>query len=160
MKITDKMVKVLSAFCVIAITGLTAIVFIQVFSRFIKVSIPETEELARLLIVWLTFFGSSLAIHEKMHLGVRYFVSLVSKEKQKVIDFCIHLIALFFFFILLIYGFKFTWLTMSTTSATLQLPMGLFYGVIPISSIFSIYFILMNMFNVSSPSMENKEAAL
>ena len=56
-KLTDGIVKVLSALCVIAITGLTAIVFIQVFSRFTKFSIPETEELARLLIVWLTFLG-------------------------------------------------------------------------------------------------------
>ena len=159
-ELTDKIVKVLSALCVIAITGLAAIVFIQVFSRFIKFSIPETEELARLLIVWLTFLGSSLAIHEKMHLSVRYFVGLVSKEKQKKIDFCIYLITLVFFFILMIYGFKFTWLTMSTTSATLQLPMGLFYGVIPISSIFSIYFILMKMLNLSSPGVKKGEATL
>ena len=150
--------KVLSALCVIAITGLTAIVFIQVFSRFIKFSIPETEELARLLIVWLTFLGTSLAIHEKMHLSVRYFVGLLSKEKQKIIDFSIHLITLLFFVVLMVYGFKFTWLTMSSTSATLQLPMGLFYGVIPISSIFSIYFILVKMVNMSSSSGKNGEA--
>lgn len=157
-KLTDSIVKVLSALCVIAITGLTAIVFIQVFSRFIKFSIPETEELARLLIVWLTFLGSSLAIHEKMHLSVRYFVGLMSKEKQRIIDFSIYLITLLFFVALMVYGFKFTWLTMSSTSATLQLPMGLFYGVIPISSIFSIYFILVKMVNISSSSGKNGEA--
>lgn len=158
--LTDKIVKVLSALCVIAITGLTAIVFIQVFSRFIKVSLPETEELARLLIVWLTFLGSSLAIHEKMHLSVRYFVGLLSKSKQQKIDYVIYLITFIFFGILMVYGFKFTWLTMSATSATLQLPMGLFYGVIPVSSIFSMYFILMNMLNISSPSVKNGGAPL
>ncbi|WP_172372142.1 TRAP transporter small permease [Sporosarcina jiandibaonis] len=159
-KLTENIVKILSILCVIAITGLTVIVFVQVFSRFIKFSMPGTEELARLLIVWLTFLGSSLAIHEKMHLGVRYFVSLVSENKQKKIDFFIHLIMMGFFFVLMIYGFKLTWSTMATTSATLQLPMGVFYGVIPVSAVFSIYFILMNMLNPTSSSPSSREATL
>ena len=107
-KLTEKIVKVLSILCVFAITGLTVIVFVQVFSRFIKFSMPGTEELARLLIVWLTFLGTSLAIHQKMHLGVRYFVGLVSKNKQRAIDFVIHIIMILFFGILMIYGFKLT----------------------------------------------------
>ena len=159
-KLTEKIVKVLSILCVIAITGLTVIVFVQVFSRFIKFSMPGTEELARLLIVWLTFLGTSLAIHQKMHLGVRYFVSLVSKNKQRAIDFVIHIITILFFGILMVYGFKLTWSTMATTSSTLQLPMGLFYGVIPISSLFSIYFIINNMINYSSPGSKSGEATL
>jgi len=159
-KITENIVKVLSILCVIAITGLTVIVFVQVFSRFIKFSMPGTEELARLLIVWLTFLGTSLAIHQKMHLGVRYFVGLASKNKQRVIDFVIHIITIVFFGVLMVYGFKLTWSTMATTSATLQLPMGLFYGVIPISSVFSIYFIINNLLNPSSSSTKSGEATL
>ena len=148
-KVTEKVVKILSILCVIAITGLTVIVFLQVFSRFIKISLPGTEELARLLIVWLTFLGSSLAIHEKMHLGVRYFVGLANEKNQKRIDFIIHLLTVGFFSILTIYGFKLVMSTMATTSSTLHLPMGVFYGVIPISSVFSIYFVIMNMLDPS-----------
>lgn len=149
-KLTKNIVAFLSILCVIAITGLTIIVFVQVFSRFIKYSLPGTEELARLLIVWLTFLGTSLAIYEKMHLGVRYFVGLVSINKQKKIDFLIHMLMIVFFGVLVVYGFKLTMTTMATTSPALQLPMGFFYGVIPISSLFSIYFILVNMINPSN----------
>ena len=148
-KVTEKVVKILSILCVIAITGLTVIVFVQVFSRFIKISLPGTEELARLLIVWLTFLGSSLAIYEKMHLGVRYFVGLANEKNQKIIDFIIHLLTIGFFSILTIYGFKLVISTMATTSSTLHLPMGIFYGVIPISSVFSIYFVAINMLDPS-----------
>ncbi|WP_269051099.1 TRAP transporter small permease [Sporosarcina sp. G11-34] len=148
-KLTNSIVKLLSIFCVIVITGLTLIVFIQVFSRFIKYSIPGTEELARLLIVWLTFLGSSLAIYEKMHLGVRYFVGLVSINKQKKIDFFIHILMILFFSVLVFYGFKLTMSTVATTSPALQISMAIFYGVIPISSLFSIYFIIVNMINPS-----------
>lgn len=148
-KVTNTITKVLSMLCFFTIAGLTIIVFLQVFSRFIKYSLPGTEELARLLVVWLTFLGTSLAIHEKMHLGVRYFVGLAREQNQKIIDFAIHILTIVFFGVLMIYGIKLTMATMATTSSTLELPMGLFYGVIPLSSIFSIYYIIMNMIKPS-----------
>ncbi|WP_066295305.1 TRAP transporter small permease [Bacillus sp. FJAT-29937] len=148
-RVTNVITKTLSMLCGLAIAGLTLIVFLQVFSRFIKYSLPGTEELARLLVVWLTFLGTSLAIHEKMHLGVRYFVGLASEKYQKIIDFTIHVLLIIFFGILMTYGFKLTIAAMATSSSTLQLPMGVFYGVIPLSSIFSIYYIIMNMLKPS-----------
>ncbi|AXI00196.1 TRAP transporter small permease [Sporosarcina sp. PTS2304] len=143
--ITSWIVKIITALCILVITGLTVIVFVQVFSRFIKYSLPGTEELARLLVIWLTFLGTSLAIHERMHLGVRYFVGLANEKFQKVIDRIIYAVTIGMFAVIAVYGFKLTMATMSTTSSTLQLPMGLFYIVIPISAIFSIYFIILNI---------------
>ena len=146
--------KILTVLCIIAITGLAVIVFVQVLSRLFKYSLPGTEELSRLLIVWLTFLGSSLAVYEKMHLGVRYFVGLANEKNQKRIDFMIHLVTIGFFSLLTIYGFKLVMSTMATTSATLHLPMAVFYVVIPISSVLSVYFIIMDMLN---PSRKMKE---
>ena len=143
--VTENIVKLLSILCVITITGLTVIVFTQVFSRFISFSLPGTEELARLLVIWLTFLGSSLAIHEKMHLGVRYFVSLASEKYQRFIDLFIHILMIIFFSIISVYGFKLTMAAMDTTSSTLQLPMGLYYAVIPVSFVFSIYFVVIDI---------------
>jgi TRAP-type C4-dicarboxylate transport system permease small subunit len=146
-KVTEKIVKLLSILCIITITGLTIIVFVQVFSRFMKVSIPGTEEIARLLVVWLTFLGTSLAFHEKMHLSVSYFVNLVSTGLRHKIKILVHGLMILLFSILMIFGFRLTIAAMDTTSSTLQLPMGLFYLVIPISAIFSIYFIVVEMFD-------------
>lgn len=136
--------------CIVVITGLTVIVFVQVVSRSIKVSLPGTEELSRLLVVWLTFLGASLAIHEKMHLAVNYFVGLTSEKMQKIIDVFVHVLMIAFFAILLVYGTNLTILAMGTTSSTLQLPMGLFYGAIPLSAVFAIYFLVVNMLNPST----------
>ncbi len=157
MKLTDYIVKFLYILCIIAITGLTVIVFIQVFSRFIKFSLPGTEELARLLVVWLTFLGSSLAIHERMHLAVNFFVGLMNKKNQKRTHVFVHLLMMAFFSILAIYGFKLTVSAMTTTSSTLQLPMGVFYVAIPLSAVFSLYFLIINMLN---PSIKGGEPEL
>ncbi|MEI3605978.1 TRAP transporter small permease [Pseudogracilibacillus sp. SE30717A] len=157
MKITDYIVKFLYILCIAAITGLTLIVFIQVFSRFIKFSLPGTEELARLLVVWLTFLGSSLAIYEKMHLAVNFFVGLTSEKNQKRIHVFVHFLMMVFFGVLAFYGFKLTFSAMTTTSSTLQLPMGIFYVAIPLSALFSLYFLFINMLN---PSIKGGEPEL
>ncbi len=146
-KLTDFIVKLLYWLCIIAITGLTAIVFLQVVSRTIKMSIPGTEELARLLVVWLTFLGSSLAIHEKMHLAVNYFVGLTSDKIQRVMYVFVHVLMIAFFCILLFYGTNLTVLALGTTSSTLQMPMSVFYGAIPLSAVFSLYFLVLQMLN-------------
>lgn len=146
-KLTNIIVKILTYLCIIAITVLAAIVFIQVVSRFFEVSLPATEELARLFIVWLTFLGASLAIHEKMHLGVRYFVSLASEKNQKIIDTFIYILTAVLLAVLAFYGFKLSISAMSTASATLKVPMGIFYLAIPLSALFSIYFVIVNIIN-------------
>ncbi|MET3576158.1 TRAP transporter small permease [Bhargavaea ullalensis] len=157
-KLTNIIAKILTYLCIIAITGLAAIVLVQVVSRFIGVSIPATEELSRLLIVWLTFLGASLAIHEKMHLGVRYFVSLASVKNQKIIDTFIYILTVVLLVILAVYGFRLTSSAMSTLSPTMKMPMGIFYLAIPLSSVFSIYFVLMNI--LKPDPMKQGEASL
>lgn len=146
MKVTNFIVKILTFLCIAVITALTIVVFAQVLSRLFKYSLPGTEELSRLMIVWLTFLGTSLAIHEKMHLAVNFFVNMASSSLQKWIYFFVHVLTIIFFGILVVYGFKLTMSTMGTLSPALQLPMSLFYASIPVSSIFSIYFISTHMF--------------
>ena len=157
-RVTNAVAKVLTYLCILAITGLAAIVLVQVGSRFFKVSLPATEELSRLLIVWLTFLGASLAIHEKMHLGVRYFVSLASEKYQKIIDTFIYILTLVLLLILTVYGFKLTMSAMTTMSPTIKMPMAIFYLAIPLSSVFSIYFVLVNI--IKPDPMKQGEASL
>lgn len=160
MKFTNIVVKLLTILCVIAITGLTVIVFTQVISRLFSYSMPGTEELSRLLIVWLTFLGTSLAVHEKMNLSVNYFVKLVNEKIQNIIYVIVSLLIIAFFCILAFHGFKLTMSAMSTSSSTLNLPMGLFYLAIPLSSVFSIYFLIIDMFTIKTKKTSEGETSL
>lgn len=146
MQMTKMIARILTFLCVATIALLVLIVFTQVVSRMFNYSLPGTEELSRLMIVWLTFLGTSLAIHEKLHLAVTFFVKKVRVNIQKWIYFFVHILTILFFGILLVYGFKLTASSMGNLSPTLQLPMSAFYAAIPVSSIFSIYFISTHMF--------------
>ena len=142
---TKKTVQLLSYFCMIAILGLTVIVATQVTARFFSISTPWAEELARFFLVWLTFLGSSLAIHEKLHLSVNYFVNMAPRRMRTGIGLLIYGLMITFFSILIVYGFRLSILSMNTSSSTLQWPMGLVYSVIPLSSILCIYFIIIRI---------------
>ena len=157
-KLATILAKILSYLCIIALALLSAIVLIQVISRFFDVSLPATEELARLLIVWLTFLGTALAIYEKMHLGVRYFVSLASERYQRIIDTFIYVLVAVLLAILVFYGFSLSMTAMTSASATMRMPMGIFYLAIPVSSLFSLYFIMVHIFNPEHA--EQREASL
>lgn len=145
MQLTKILVKMLTWLCIISITLLTAIVLLQVISRVSNIFIPGTEELARLLIVWLTFLGSSLAIYEKMHLAVNYFVRKIGRNNRKFVYFFVNVLIVGFYGVLTYFGFKLSIESMSSSSPALQLPMGIFYLALPVSGLFSLYFILRGM---------------
>src|SRR5699024_1925975 len=104
MQFTKILVSTLTWLCIISITLLTAIVLLQVVSRVSNIFVPGTEELARLLIVWLTFLGSSLAIYEKMHLAVNYFVRKAGEDKRKYVHLSVNILLALFYTVLTVYG--------------------------------------------------------
>lgn len=146
MNVTKIIAKLLTFLCILSISMLVIVVFTQVVSRTLNFSLPWTEELSRLMIVWLTFLGTSLAIYEKMHLAVTFFVKKANKKTQKGIYFFVHMLTIIFYGVLVFYGFKLTLSATGNLTPTLQLPMSLFYAAIPVSSIFSLYFIVTHMF--------------
>src|SRR5690625_3663269 len=96
-KLTKLLVIFLSYLCILVTIGFTLTVLTQVLARYFKYSLPGTEEVARLLVVWLTFLGTSLAIHEKGHLSVGFFVKRFNEQFQKGIYLIVNLLVLLFF---------------------------------------------------------------
>lgn len=139
-KVNNKIESLLSLFCMLCIVLLTVIVAIQVITRWMGLSLPWTEELARFFLVWLTFSGSSLAIKKNLHLSVKFFVKLVPATMRVVIGSITYIVMVVFFGVITFYGFKLTILSFDTLSSSLQWPLGLIYIVLPITSIISIYF--------------------
>ena len=137
-------VKVLYVTCAVVIGILTLIVLTQVVSRFFNYSLPGTEELSRLFIVWMTFLGSSIAVYERGHLAVNFFVKKSNDKIRPYLYLTVNIILGLFFLILTVYGFIFSYQSLEFTSSTLQLPMTIFYLAIPVSSLLSTYFIIQN----------------
>jgi TRAP-type C4-dicarboxylate transport system permease small subunit len=79
-KVLDHSLEVL---VIVVVAVLVVDVLWQVFTRFIlKNPSTWTEELARILLIWVSLLGAAVALNRGAHLGIDYFVGKLSPRKK------------------------------------------------------------------------------
>ncbi|MBW1848599.1 MAG: TRAP transporter small permease [Deltaproteobacteria bacterium] len=116
--------------------SMAIIVAVQVFFRYVlNHSLFWSEELARFLLVWLTFFGASVAYYRKANPGVDFLYSRMSPSIRKVSTVLIHLASIILFCVMIFYGCQFAYFVRLQISPALQLPKWIILSIIPISGL-------------------------
>lgn len=87
------------------LTVMVILVILQIIARnYLEISVPWTEELSRVLLVWMTFIGSVVLISEKSHVVVEILQGkFQGKPKKALILFCYTIVTLFLV-IMIYYG--------------------------------------------------------
>lgn len=86
------------ALIVVVTAMMVSVLLFQVFCRYIlNASISWAEELSIFGMIWLTYFGTSLAITQRRHIRVMLFSQLLSNASNKIVDILSDVI--FFIFI-------------------------------------------------------------
>ena len=85
-----------------------------------------------------------MALQQESHLSVDFFVNLAPKKVKLVIGLFIRVLMFIFFGVLLVYGIKLSILSIDTPSSSLQWPMGLIYGILPISGVISMFYVVID----------------
>jgi TRAP-type C4-dicarboxylate transport system permease small subunit len=81
------------ALCVILTLVMLVVLALAVFSRYVfNISISWSEELSIFCLIWLTYFGSSLAVQDRRHLRVLLTEMFISPRHQKMLDIVCNLI--------------------------------------------------------------------
>lgn len=111
--------------CIVLTGAMFAVVLIQVFARLLPVPKPPwTEELARYLMIYLSFIGASSGIKRWNNINVDMFINKFPKSVQKVISILIKLSVLAFIIAIGYLGYKvFPAVGSRQMSATLNIPM-------------------------------------
>jgi C4-dicarboxylate transporter DctM subunit len=104
--------KIVDWFAALAVVVMTLLVFFQVANRYIiGWIVPWTEEVSRLLFIWITFVGAYIALKMHSHIAVETFFKKFSpKNREKISNILIFLI---FYFT----GYLF-WLSLKVIPAT------------------------------------------
>lgn len=113
---------------------MTIVVAVQVFFRYVlNHSLFWSEELARFILVWLTFLGASTAYYRKVNPGVDFLYAKLSPLLKKISSILTHLASMSLFAVMIIYGYKFAWFVRLQISPALQAPKWIILSIIPIS---------------------------
>ncbi|MCF7764124.1 MAG: TRAP transporter small permease [Verrucomicrobia bacterium] len=111
----------------------------QVASRYLLRNPSSwTDELATLLIIWVTMLGASVAFIRNDHLGIDYFVGKWSTRNQLISGILVQvLVGLFATLVLILGGLKLVALTLLTeqVSPALGVRIGHVYLALPISGV-------------------------
>lgn len=130
---------------VILVTGFLVIdVVWGVFTRYVLGhQSPWTEELARMLLIWVSLLGASIGFIRKSHLGVDYFVGKLSEKWRTIGQLVVYLLVAVFAAVVLIYGgyrLVYSVLENGQPSAALKIQWGYVYLAVPISGFFIVMF--------------------
>lgn len=150
-------VKMLEILVITLVVGLTLTVLWGVLTRYLSKMMPfiggqaeYTDELARLLLIWVSTFGAALAFDRKAHLGVDYFVGKLHPEAAKMVAVIVQLIIIALAVIIfLIGGGALARGQMQQVLPTISfLTRGMVYMALPLSGLFIILFTIENLVEI------------
>lgn len=109
---------------------MTVSIVIQVFSRTVfSNSLAWTEEISRLILVWVTFVGASLGIKRGAHIGVEAFTMILPKKINQIMKYIMLVLCAMFTIIIFKESLTVLQKQISTgqVSAAVQIPMWIPY---------------------------------
>ncbi|WP_339230498.1 TRAP transporter small permease [Oceanobacillus sp. FSL K6-2867] len=140
--ILDRLLLVVS---LVLLAVMIVIIIYQVFSRQILSSTPSwSEELSRVLFVWVSFLGIAYGFKEKLHIALGLVVNMMPSKVQDVFDYFAKVLVIFLGVIMMYYGWNFTTLMGNNIMPGTGLPSSMLYLSIPIAGFYvTLYGILL-----------------
>ena len=121
------------AFCAIVFLSMIGLVFYNAMLRYVfKSSFAPSEEWARILFMYITFFGSIEGFYRGRHIAVDMLTGMLSGVTKKSVDIFAQLLALAALFVLAIGGVSLVNQTIDTSTVATGLNMAFVNGTLPV----------------------------
>lgn len=123
-------------FCAVVFLSMIGLVFWNAMLRYIfKSSFAPSEEWARILFMYITFFGSIEGFYRGRHIAVDMVTSLLTGLTKKTVDVVAQLFALAALVLLLIGGISLVQQTIDTATVATGLNMAFVNGTLPVMAL-------------------------
>lgn len=140
--------RILALFCIVLCAGFTVTVTWQVVARFLFNSPgAQSEELAKIMFVWLVLFATALLFGEKGHMNIGIVCDRLPRKLNLACQILTSLVILgFAMFILLLGGVDAVNRTIFQTNAAMPfITTGQIYAALPICGGFTIFYCVYNI---------------
>jgi len=121
---------------------MTIVAFLQVIGRHTPLPFSSWfEEILRYSFVWITMLGGAVALRKGTHIGVNFLTRFIPAKKQLYVNLWCELVSfpvclcLFFLSLKLVFKIK----TFGTISASMEAPMWLIVGALPIGFLLMVF---------------------
>lgn len=152
-KVKSILDKILETVVVLLMGGIVLTIVWQVVSRYIFNSPSEfTDELSRYLLIWVGILGAAYVTGTRGHIAIDFFMDKFFSSRKKQNDYFIQASILAFAIAVLIIGgirLVYITLTLGQISASLQIPLGYVYMVLPLGGFIISFYSLYHMFTLN-----------
>lgn len=138
---------VLSSTCVIIFAFMVCIGTYQIVIRYFFNS-PSTvsEELLTYSFTWMALLSSAYVFGKRDHMRMGFLADKITGNKRKVLEIVIEILVMLLAGSVMIYGgATIMQLTMTQKTASLGIPMGVIYTVVPLSGILIVLYSILNI---------------
>lgn len=143
--------RIIEAILVLIFSLLVLDVLWQVFGRYVlNKSFSFTEEFARFALIWLTILGAAYLNGKREHLAMDYWLNKLPPEGQIARRRIIEIMMAVFALIVMVIGggnLVYTTLRLGQLSPAIGVPLGVVYGIVPVSGLLIIFFSIYNYRN-------------
>jgi len=129
----------------LGMAALIAVITLQIVSRVFFTAVGWTEEVARFLIIWLTFLGAALAWHQARHIAVTFLVDFLPKTPRHAMRIVALVVTCSFAVALTWLGLLYMEMSTFQRSPALRIQMTYIYAVIPLSAVLIAWFSLTDL---------------
>ncbi len=133
-------------FCAVIFLGMIGLVTYNAFLRYIfRSSFPPSEEWARFLFIYVTFFGAIEAFYLKKHIVVDLFIDHLHGVSRKIVDVVAILLSMCTMGLLLVGGIAYVLQTSDTYSVSTNINMVFINSTLPICAAAAIVIFLRDL---------------
>jgi TRAP-type C4-dicarboxylate transport system permease small subunit len=112
--------------------ALTGVITLQIVSRVFFTSVSWTEEVARFLLIWITFLGATLAFQQGRHIAVTLLRDKLPARLRRIVTGAGILVTILFLVTLTIIGWQYMNVQSFQKSPSLRISMTYIYSVMPL----------------------------
>ncbi len=152
----DLIDSVISKFVLFLLLVMLVVINLQIISREFFTAFSWTEEFSRYLLVWVSFFATTIAYRKGAHIAITFVVKSFRKKHRQIIKFIMDLFSAVFFIIMIYYGFKMISMEIYQKSPAMQIPMQVVYLCIPLTGIIMLYYVLIEILKFNFREEESK----
>lgn len=141
---------VLSSACAVIFAAMVVIGTYQIVTRFIfKNPSTVSEELLTYSFTWMALLASALVFGKRDHMRMGFVADKLGKGGQKVLNIFSELLIMLLAGSVMIYGgVTIMDLTMTQSTASLGIPMGVVYTILPLSGCLIVLYSILNIIDL------------